>query len=183
MAERLTETASYRFRTTAGDELSDHDTIMGYEFFLGRNPETASVIAEHRSKGFPKMMVTFMTSPEFAEKVLTPVRSGGPVRRGDYRRRPSEEQTEWLRDFVEFDEEQEKALNTARDWTEYFRALCEIGGFDLGQGGASSLAAEPRPEASDPGSEVERIVSRLRLIHAMLTEVEESVRALGGGAV
>jgi hypothetical protein len=184
MTELIVNTPVFAFKPAAMNALTDRDTIMGYEFFLGRNPEAAHVIAEHRSKGFPSMMATFMTSTEFIEKIVQPLMSNKPVVRGDYRRRPSDEQLEWLSSFVEFTEDQQSTLDKARNWSEYFRALCTIGGIDLSPEvslrDSGAPASRSIPIADAPRDEIDRIVLRLQQIRAMLNEVETSVRALSG---
>jgi hypothetical protein len=174
-----TNASVFLFRSAAFNPPTERDVIMCYEFFFGRNPETAFVIADKKSLGFPAMIAALMRSDEFTDKVVRPLRSGRPVDRGDYRKRPSAEQLEWLMGLVEFTVEQEKALNEAANWSEYFRALCAIGGIDVSPEGSSADAPASRAVGVEqPRGELDSIVALLEKIRALLKEVEESVRAL-----
>jgi hypothetical protein len=174
------EEPKFVFRPEANEPLTDDDAVMGYDVFLGRNPEDARVIALHRAKGFPRMLATFMVSGEFRNKVIEPLRAGHPVQRGDYRAAPTEDQVEWLLTFIETTREQETALQRAANWSEFFHAFCTIGGLDMGDPPAADAApaAPPAPRRPEPPSEIARIAEQLRQVRLTLTGLEESLRAL-----
>ncbi len=187
MSQSTPNPPEFTLRSATPDPLTQSDAIMAYEFFYGRNPESAFVIEELRLKGVSKMLTTCMTCAEFEDKVVTPLQRGLPVRRGDHRRRPSAEQEAWLASYVQFTEDEEKALKEAKNWTEYFRALCMIGGIDVsaealesaattGQDGEPDEPARVGSSPQGPNGEIERILLRLDEVRDLLGEIESSVR-------
>jgi hypothetical protein len=108
---------------------SDYDIVMLYQVLLGRNPENSAVIQDHRANGFNKALETFVSSQEFRDSVLDPVRRGAPVRRHDQLPRPSADQLNWLFSRAILDEGQKTILRQSANWEQFFQFLCSLDGF------------------------------------------------------
>jgi GT2 family glycosyltransferase len=131
MAEHSGQRPEFNFHPEPPGPLTDYDVVMAFGVFLGRDPESSSVIDYHRSQSFPNIMAGCLASSEFHEGTILPMQSRQPPQRNDCRSRPSDEQIDWLSGHVMFTEAERDSLAAAPDWGGFFHALHLIGGVDL----------------------------------------------------
>jgi hypothetical protein len=119
--------------------VTDYDVAMAYEFFLGRTPESAAVIADHKQRRFDDLVTRFIHSEEFIESTARPMLRGAAVARLDHTRAPNRSQTSWLiKNFI-MDEAAQQALYSAQSWDKFFRVLLNVDPVD------ADGVAEPEP--------------------------------------
>lgn len=181
---------------------TDYDVVMLYQVLLGRNPESSHVIMEHRANTLAGAFRTFITSDEFLQNVVGPIRQGQPVRRPDGEPRPNSDQLAWLFDQVLFDEADREALRAAPDWDSVFGYLIGLEGFldprpqlpaETAPAAPPVLAGPPLrarvvenplppPHAIPPA--LGTVLARLDRIEAMIGDLTLRLDALqpGGGA-
>jgi len=131
MTEYSGQPPEFKFHPAPPGPLTDYDVVMAFGIFLGRDPESSSVIDYHRAQTFPNIMAGCLASTEFLEGTILPMRSRQQLRRNDCRSRPSEEQIDWLAGHLMFTPDERGALADAPDWSSFFHALHLIGGVDL----------------------------------------------------
>src|ERR1700720_685492 len=84
----------------------DYDVLMGYQIFLGRNPESSFVIQEKKSQPIKEMVRRFLASQEFRDLVAQPLARGATLVHSVLGMVLSSEHICWLEDFVSLPEDQ-----------------------------------------------------------------------------
>lgn len=125
----MKETLVFTLAESAFERGSEYDVVMLYQVLLGRNPENSAVIQNHRTAPLSAAFHTFVSSPEFRDKVMDPVLAGAPMRSHDMNPRPSEDQLAWLFTRTVLDEGQKRKLRDAEDWEQFFAHLLNWRGF------------------------------------------------------
>ncbi len=155
---------AFPFHSDIPEFVTDYDVAMAYEFFLGRTPESATVIGDHKKRRFDDLVIRFIHSDEFLDSTCRPLREGNPVRRLDHTKAPTRHQITWMiKNFV-IDEADEARLYAAASWGEFFRTLLLLDGVP--------------PEAPAPAvaSPVQLVLAKLSQIEALIGEVRELLR-------
>jgi hypothetical protein len=130
--------------------VTDYDVAMAYEFFLGRTPESASVIADHKQRRFDDLVTRFIHSDEFIDSTAHPLRTGESVARLDHTRGPNRSQTSWLLKNFVMDETAQQSLYGAGSWDKFFRILLV---FDPQDAAAPTLPPAAPPPIPEPSPE------------------------------
>ena len=162
----------FGFSPVTDDALSDYDAVMSYEVFLGRHPENAETINYHKSLGVSGMLARFMNGEEFADKVITPLRTGKPLWRGDRRHKPAENVVAWVVECAALSAEEAVNLAAAANWTEFYRVLLAARGVAAGTDVFASVAS------NEPTDDIGAILTKLQRAQALLAEIAEEVETL-----
>ena len=75
---------------------SDRDVLMGYQIFLGRDPENSHVMMEAKASPLRGFISGLMLSGEFESSVLQPLARRQPMPHERSGAGPAQEQTDWL---------------------------------------------------------------------------------------
>jgi len=149
---------------------TDHDVLMGYQLFLGRDPENSFVIADAKSSPVGAFIRALMGSGEFQSVVLDRLEAGRPLPHEATEIAPSQMQLDWLFRHVSVPSYAEIMLRSAPTWGHWLRVLLAVPGVPkppVRSGGAPSGVSaveagegfvlihleQPKPgEAFHPGS-------------------------------
>jgi ADP-heptose:LPS heptosyltransferase/GT2 family glycosyltransferase len=102
---------------------------MGYQIFLGRDPENSFVIADARSSPVGAFIRALMSSGEFQSAVLDRLAHGRPLPHESATVAPAPEQLDWLFGLLRVPARAETVLRSATSWAEWMRTLVAIPGF------------------------------------------------------
>ena len=118
-----------RFTPAAEGLGSDRDVLLGYQLFLGRDPESSFVIAEGRNTPVHGFMRGLLTSDEFTHSVLGALEAGRPVPHERGSAGPDAEQIAWLLRHLQVGEVEASGLAEAADWRALLSGLVGLPGF------------------------------------------------------
>ena len=107
---------------------TDRDVLLGYQVFLGRDPESSFVIADAKSSPVGAFIRALMGSGEFQSVVLDRLAAGRPLPHEAACRSPTPEQLDWLFRLVRVPRRAEDVLRAAPSWAEWLRTLVAIPG-------------------------------------------------------
>ncbi len=107
---------------------TDRDVLLGYQVFLGRDPESSFVIADAKSSPVGAFVRALMGSGEFQSVVLDRLAAGRPLPHEAAGRAPTPEQLDWLFRLIRVPRRAEDVLRTAPSWAEWLRTLVAIPG-------------------------------------------------------
>jgi ADP-heptose:LPS heptosyltransferase/glycosyltransferase involved in cell wall biosynthesis len=165
--------AELRFLPAADAPGTDRDVLIGYQIFLGRDPENSFVIANARASPVHGMVRGWITSEEFTGAVLGPLDAGRPLPHEQASAGPDAGQTEWLLRHLALDAIGHAGVRDAATWRDLLHVLVGLPGFPrphAAAGGAAAAAGaageeqpgfilitieQPRPGEALPGSRVE----------------------------
>jgi len=133
--------AELRFHPAADVPGTDQDILMGYQIFLGRDPENSFVIRDARASPLRGFVRGLLGSAEFQAAVAARLRHGErlPSDRGGSAPEPAH--VKWTSGTLVLDPATETALAAATDWTAFWRALATVPGIGL-----ATPAPEPKPQ-------------------------------------
>jgi ADP-heptose:LPS heptosyltransferase/GT2 family glycosyltransferase len=126
-----------QFHPGAEDRGSDLDVLMGYQIFLGRDPENSFVILDSKASPVRNFVRGLLSSGEFQNAVVTPLLRGQPMPHERMAAGPSAQQVSWLLSHLALDAERAESLAAASSWQGFWQVLATTPGFPLG-------AAEPQ---------------------------------------
>ncbi len=141
------------FSADAARPGSDFDVLMGYQIFLGRDPENSFVIADAKSSAVSGFIRACLNSGEFRDVVMVPLREGRRLRHGVAGAAPSAAQRAWLLRMVSFDAAHQARLGSLANWEELFALLAPLDGFPplhLGDTAAAAGTVVAEIAASSP---------------------------------
>jgi ADP-heptose:LPS heptosyltransferase/GT2 family glycosyltransferase len=162
-----------RFTPASDSPGTDRDVLLGYQLFLGRDPENSFVIASARANPLHGMIRGWITSDEFTNAILTPLEAGRPLPHETGSSGPDADQIAWLMRHLDLDPISRAAVQDAMTWRDLLQVLVRLPGFPrphaAGSGAAASEGAageaqpgfilitieQPRPGEAAPGSHVE----------------------------
>jgi len=135
--------AELQFHPAADAPGTDRDVLMGYQIFLGRDPENSFVISDAKTSPVRGFLRGLLTSGEFLSAVATPLQRGqrlphdrvGPV--------PAPEHVAWIGEVLVLDAVTFRALAGSADWNAFWRTLATLPGINLSQ----RAADQPAPGA------------------------------------
>ena len=145
--------AELRFRAAADALASDLDVLMGYQIFLGRDPENSFVISDAKASAVRGFIRGLLGSGEFQAAVATPLTRGQNLPHERVGAAPLPQHAEWLTAMLFLDATTERAIASAADWNGFWRALAALPGMPLTPQPAEScppaiLQRRPRTRAS-----------------------------------
>ncbi len=131
---------------------TDLDVLMGYQMFLGRDPENSFVIADSKTSPVGAFIRGLMGSGEFQSAVLDRLPAGRVLPHEAGSVAPSAEQVDWLLRHVGLPAPVMAALRSAPDWRRFLATLTAVPGFPRppSRGGAEP-AAEVAAQAAGEG--------------------------------
>jgi ADP-heptose:LPS heptosyltransferase/GT2 family glycosyltransferase len=141
-----------RFTRAADAGGTDLDVLMGYQIFLGRDPESSFVIADAKTSPVGAFIRALMASGEFQSSVLDRLASGRPLPHEAGASGPSAEQVAWLFRHVRVPVQAEAELRAAPDWRAWLSVLVAQPGVPRPPDRAAASPAEgPAPVAAGEG--------------------------------
>jgi hypothetical protein len=152
---------------------SDYDVLVGYQIFLGRNPENSFVIQDKKSQPIKEMVRGFFTSQEFRDLVARPLAEDADLIHSALGMVLGPEHICWIDDLVILPKDQRAALEKAVSWRELFGILSAIECFPIKSPGSQvSEAPEPSPATPAPGDvRITELIDGMRRIEALLHAV------------
>ncbi len=145
------EPAGLGFTPAADAGGTDFDVLMGYQLFLGRDPESSFVIADAKNSPVGAFIRALMGSGEFQSAVLDKLAAGRPLPHEAASLAPLPGQLDWLFRHIRLPTPAQTALRAAPDWREWLRILVAAPGFPRppARGDAPVQAGVPAHEADD----------------------------------
>jgi ADP-heptose:LPS heptosyltransferase/GT2 family glycosyltransferase len=141
-----------RFTPMADAAGGDRDILMGYQVFLGRDPENSFVIAEAKSSPLRAFITGLILSGEFQAAVLQAMARRVPLPHERNATGPSADQLAWLATLLVLPEDVRTALappDAVLEWRAFWTTLTAMPGFPRGD---EALApAGPKVAAADAG--------------------------------
>jgi ADP-heptose:LPS heptosyltransferase/GT2 family glycosyltransferase len=107
---------------------TDLDVLLGYQIFLGRDPENSFVIADAKSSPIGAFIRAMLGSGEFQSAVLDRLDSGRPLPHEAAAIAPSRQQLDWLFRFLAIPDFAVTMLRSAPTWRDWFRVFLAIPG-------------------------------------------------------
>jgi ADP-heptose:LPS heptosyltransferase/GT2 family glycosyltransferase len=126
------------FHAAAEQPCSDLDVLMGYQLFLGRDPENSFVISEAKNSPVRGFLRGLLSSGEFQNAVTSPLLRGQAMPHERMAAGPTPQQAEWLLSRLVVDAASAARLRTAQSWQGFWQALATLPGFPLGAAGADA---------------------------------------------
>jgi ADP-heptose:LPS heptosyltransferase/GT2 family glycosyltransferase len=147
-----TPAASLQFASHTGDPSTDRDILIGYQLFLGRDPENSHVILEAKSSPLRGFVEGLMRSGEFQASVLEALARRQPMPHDRNGIGPAPEQIAWLNGVVTLPATLASPVADRLDWREFWTAMIAVPGFPRGAEAAASIANAAVPQmAADQG--------------------------------
>jgi ADP-heptose:LPS heptosyltransferase/GT2 family glycosyltransferase len=128
---------------------SDLDVLMGYQLFLGRDPENSFVIREAKVSPVRGVLRGLLSSGEFQNAVASPLLRGQPMPHERLSPGPSPQQVNWLLSHLVVDAGSALRLREAVSWQGFWQILATTPGFPLGAAPAERAAAIAAEDADD----------------------------------
>ncbi len=152
---------------------TDADVLMGYQLFLGRDPESSFVIADAKNSPVGAFIRALMGSGEFQSAVLDRLAARRSLPHENASAAPRPDQLDWLFRHMRVPPRAEQMLRAAPDWAEWLRMLVAIPGFPA----APARGAAPVPDGVTPQPAADGFV----LIH--IESPKPGERLTAGGVI
>jgi ADP-heptose:LPS heptosyltransferase/GT2 family glycosyltransferase len=123
--------AELAFHPAADSPGTDLDVLMGYQIFLGRDPENSFVIRDAKSSPVRGFVRGLLASGEFQTAVATPLQRGQRLPHDRVGPTPGPEHLSWVAATLVLDDAAMQALAAAPDWNGFWRALAAVPGMQL----------------------------------------------------
>ncbi len=123
--------AELRFHSHSESLGTDLDILMGYQIFLGRDPENSFVIGEAKSSPVHSFIRGLLASGEFQSAVAMPLMRGQPMPHDRAAVKPTPAQVAWLADRIVLDQATSVRLAEAVNWRGFWQTLASMPGFPL----------------------------------------------------
>ncbi len=117
------------FTPAADAGSTDRDVLIGYQLFLGRDPESSFVIADAKNSPVGAFIRALMGSGEFQSAVLDKLAAGRPLPHEAASAVPSPDHLDWLFRYVRVPGRAETVLRAATSWGEWLRTIVAVPGF------------------------------------------------------
>jgi ADP-heptose:LPS heptosyltransferase/GT2 family glycosyltransferase len=143
--------AELRFSPSADAPGTDGDVLMGYQIFLGRDPENSFVIGEAKASPVRGFLRGLLASGEFQSAVAMPLQRSQPMPHLRTSPKPSPEHIAWLAARIEIDPATLESLRAAADWRGFWQAMAAMPGFPLAPAPAAAPAADMPKRDADEG--------------------------------
>ncbi len=168
------EPAGLSFTPASDAGGTDFDVLMGYQIFLGRDPESSFVIADAKTSPVGAFLRALMGSGEFQSAVLDRLVAGRALPHETASLAPSAEQMDWLFRHVRLPATTQVALRAAPDWRAWLQTLAAAPGFPHAPGRGA-------PEPAKPGAAAQAADDGFVLVH--LEQPKAGERLQPGGLV
>ena len=147
---------------SGADRLSTaYDVLLGYQIFLGRDPESSFVIHEKTGKPVSELVLDFVSCPEFEGHLSRSLNESAAAGRADSTSEPTREHIVWLQSVLSLSEEQSRLLNQATTWRELLGML------------APELGVAPHMPSS--GQSEHAVLAVLERMEAILREIRDDL--------
>jgi ADP-heptose:LPS heptosyltransferase len=133
--------AGVRYAPVTEKPGTDRDILLGYQIFLGRDPENSFVIAEGKSNKLRGFLHGLITSAECHGAVFIPLLNARALPHDRLAPGPTPGQIEWLLHVYDGDAGFAEAVRAAATWRELWRALSVVPDFPSNE--AKALASAP----------------------------------------
>jgi len=132
---------------------TDADVLMGYQIFLGRDPESSFVIADAKNSPVGAFIRALMGSGEFQSAVLDKLAAGRTLPHESAASAPRADQVEWLFRYIRTPARAESVLRALPGWADWLRTLAAVPGFPAspGRGGGAAVPDGVTPQAASDG--------------------------------
>ncbi len=120
-----------RFTKAADAGGTDRDVLMGYQIFLGRDPENSFVISDAKTSPVRGFVRGLVASGEFQSAVATPLQRGQRLPHDRVGPAPAPEHIAWIAEMIALDEATVRALAGSADWNAFWRILATVPGMKL----------------------------------------------------
>jgi ADP-heptose:LPS heptosyltransferase/GT2 family glycosyltransferase len=128
---------------------SDRDVLMGYQIFLGRDPENSHVMVEAKASPLRGFINGLILSGEFESSVLQPLARRQPMPHERSGAGPAPEQIEWLNTILTLPPG--LSGDVALDWRGFWTAMLAVPGFPRGAAASAAAAGSPAALPADDG--------------------------------
>ena len=142
--------ADLNFHPGADAQGTDLDILMGYQIFLGRDPENSFVIREAKASPVRGFVRGLLASGEFQRAVATPLLRGQAMPHDQMAVDPSPEQIAWLLSHIVLDAATAANLSAASGWRGFWQVLATTPGFPLAPALIDSNG-DPAAQPADDG--------------------------------
>jgi hypothetical protein len=150
---------------------SEYDVLMGYQIFLGRNPENSFVIKDKKARPIKEMVRGFLASPEFQDLVGQPLVRGAKLIHSDLGMALGPEHITWIQDLVTLPEDRRAALERAVSWRELFGILSAIEFFQIKSPQVSAAPGQSPATRARGDVDFTELVDGMRRIEALLRAI------------
>jgi hypothetical protein len=149
---------------------SDYDVLLGYQIFLGRNPENSFVIQYKKSQPIQEMVRGFLASQEFWDLVARPLAEGAGLIHSAFGTVMAPEHISWIEDLVNLPEDQRATLARAVSWSELFGVLSALECFPTKKIGPEiPRVSQPSIATAAPGdARFTELIDGMRRIETLL---------------
>jgi hypothetical protein len=162
--------SAIRFSPSSERLSSDYDVLLGYQIFLGRNPESSFVIQDKKSQPIKEMVRGLFASQEFRDSVARPLAKDADLIHSALGMVLGPEHISWIEDLVILPDDQRAALERAVSWREVFGTLSAIECFPIKSFGPQ-VSGTPEPSPATPAPDDVRItelIDGMRRIETLL---------------
>jgi len=118
-----------QFSFQSDQPANDFDVLMGYQVFLGRNPENSGVIADAKAGTVLNFLRACLTSNEFRDNVFLPLTENRTIRHEQSTPGPNAGQRNWIQRQIELDDDARIGFQNVRTWREFFEILSRLAEF------------------------------------------------------
>jgi ADP-heptose:LPS heptosyltransferase/GT2 family glycosyltransferase len=146
--------ASLSFAAAASAPGSDRDVLMGYQIFLGRDPENSHVMVEAKANPLRGFIMGLVLSGEFESAVLQPLSRRLPMPHEQSGAGPAPEQIAWVNTIMALPPSLSDSGLTApgaMDWRGFWTAMLAVPGFPRGAAASAAMAGTNPALAADDG--------------------------------
>lgn len=170
-----------RFSSGADRPAEDYDVLMGYQIFLGRDPENSHVIQIKKHLPLRLMVQEFLTSTEFRDLVAGPLAQAAALPHESSGLVLVPEHTAWLTELIAVSESAAQQIADTRSWRSLFGLLAGIEHFptELGQPSARAETRAPPPEWDRLPS---GMIEWMQRVEALLQELNRNLSAMRADA-
>ena len=107
------------------------DVEMGYQIFLGRDPENIEVVEDAKTTHVGDFIGGLVVSDEFCEDVLASLGNERPLPHESMSSAPSDAQKDWLLGHFILPPRSDTLLRAPNDWAEFLSILVAMPGFPI----------------------------------------------------
>jgi ADP-heptose:LPS heptosyltransferase/GT2 family glycosyltransferase len=140
-----------RFQPEAEAPGTDLDVLMGYQIFLGRDPENSFVIGEAKANPVRNFIRGLLSSGEFQSAVAQPLMRGQAMPHERTAMAPSTGQIDWIGSRLVLDEATAMRLAQSANWRGFWQTLASIPGFPLAPVPAPAAPTNLQARDADEG--------------------------------
>jgi ADP-heptose:LPS heptosyltransferase/GT2 family glycosyltransferase len=130
--------ATLNFAAATSAPGSDRDVLMGYQIFLGRDPENSHVMVEAKANPLRGFITGLILSGEFESAVLQPLSRRLPMPHERSGAGPDQAQLAWVNTILDLPQPLSGAGTP--DWRGFWAAMLAVPGFPRGTAASAAVA-------------------------------------------